>query len=85
MVNRWGNNGRSDRLYFLGLQNHADSDCNHEIKKSLLLGRKAMTNLDRILESRDTTLSAKVSIIKPMVSPVVMYRCECWTIKKVEH
>ena len=66
---------------FLGLQNHADSDCSHETKKCLLLGRKAMTNLDSILKSRDITLSTKVSIVKPMVFPVVM----CWTMKKVEH
>ena len=62
----------------------ADSDCIHEIKRCLLLGRKAMTNLDSILESRDITLPTKVPLVKPMVFPVVMYRCESWTIKKVE-
>ena len=62
----------------------ADGDCNHEIKRSLLLERKAMTNLDSILKSRDTTLSTKVHLVKAMVFPVVMYRCESWTIKKAE-
>ena len=60
----------------------ADGDCNHEIKRCLLLGRKAMTNLDSILKSRDITLLTKVHIVKAMVFPVVMYRCESWTIKK---
>ena len=82
MANTWGNNGNSDRLYFLGLQNHCVGDCSHEIKRHLLLGRKAMTNLDSILKSRDIILRTKVHIIKAMVFPVVMYRCE--TIKKVE-
>ena len=59
----------------------ADGDCSLEIKRHLLLGRKAMTNLDSILESRDITLPTKVHLVKAMVSPVVMYRCECWTIK----
>ena len=63
----------------------ADGDCSHEIKRHLLLGRKAMTNLDSILESRDTTLLTKVRLVKAMVFPVVMYRCEGWTIKKTEH
>ena len=63
----------------------ADGDCRHEIKRCLLLGRKAMTNLSSILKSRDTTLPAKVHLIKAMVFPVVMYRCESWTIKKAEH
>ena len=80
MVNRWGNNGNSDRLYFLGLQN-ADHDCSHEIKRCLLLGRKAMTNLDSILKSRDITLPTKVHLVKAMIFPVVMYGCESWTIK----
>ena len=62
----------------------ADGDCNHEIKIRLLLGRKAMTNLDSILKSRDITLPTKVHLIKAMVFPVVMYGCESWTIKKVE-
>ena len=62
-----------------------DSDCCHEIKRPLLLGRKAMTNPDSILKSRDITLPTKVQIVKAMVFPVVMYACESWTIKKVEH
>ena len=62
----------------------ADSDCSHEIKRHLLLGRKAITNLDSILKSRDITLSTKACLVKAMVFPVVMYRCESWTIKKAE-
>ena len=62
----------------------ADGDCSHEIKRHLLLGRKVMTNLDSILKSRDITLSTKVRLVKAMVFPVVMYRCESWTIKKAE-
>ena len=62
----------------------ADGDCNHEIKRCLLLGRKAMTNLDSILKSRGITLSTKVSLVKAMVFPVEMYECESWTIKKAE-
>ena len=81
MANIWGNNGNSNRFYFLGLQNH----CSHEIKRLLLLGRQAMTNLDNILKSRDIILSTKIHIVKAMVFPVVMYGCERWTIKKVEH
>ena len=77
-------NGNSDRLYFLVLQNHWDGDYSHEIKRYLLLGRKAMTNLDSILKSRDITLPTKVHLVKAMVLPVVMYGCESWTIKKVE-
>ena len=73
-----GNNGNSDRLSILGLQNH-------EIKRHLLFGRKAMTNLDSILKSRDTTFPTKGSIAKAMVFPVVMYGCESWTIKKSKH
>ena len=63
----------------------ADGDCSHEIKRQLLLGRKAMTNLDSILKSRDITLPTKVCLVKAMVFPVVMYGCEIWTIKKTEH
>ena len=63
----------------------ADDDCSHEIKRYLLLGRKAMTNLDGILKSRDITLPTKVHLVKAMVFPVVTYGCESWTIKKVEH
>ena len=63
----------------------ADGDCSHEIKRCLLLGRKVITNLDRILKSKDITLSTKVRLVKAMVFPVVMYGCENWTIKKTEH
>ena len=63
----------------------ANGDCSHEIKRCLLLGRKAMTNLDSVLKSRDMTLPTKVHIVKAMVFPVVMYGCESWTIKKAEH
>ena len=69
---------------FLGSKIIADSDCSHEIKRYLLLGRKAMTNLDRILKNKDITLPTKVHIVKAMVFPVVIYGCEIWTIKKVE-
>ena len=84
MANRWGNNGNSDRLYFLGLQNHSDGDCSHEIKRRLLLGRKVLTKLDSILKSRDITLPTKAHLVKAMVFPVVMYGCESWTVKKAE-
>ena len=70
---------------FLGSKITADGDCSHEIKRHLLLGRKAMTNVDSILKSRGISLPAKVHIVKTMVFPVVMYRCESWTIKKAEH
>ena len=63
----------------------ADGDCNHEIKRRLFLGRRAMTNLDSMLKSRDVTLPTKVHLVKAMVFPVVVYGCESWTIKKVEH
>ena len=69
---------------FWGSKITADGDCSHEIKRHLLLGRKAMTNLDRILKSRDITLSTNVCLVKAMVFPVVMYGCESWTIKKAE-
>ena len=69
---------------FLGSKITADGDCRHEIKKHLLLGRKATTNLDNVLKSRDITLLTKVRIVKAMVFPVVRYRCESWTIKKAE-
>ena len=69
---------------FLGSKITADGDCSHEIKRRLLLGRKAMTNLDSILKSRDIALPTKVRLVKAMVFPVVMYRCESWTIKKAE-
>ena len=69
---------------FLGSKITADGDCSHEIKRHLLLGRKAMTNPDSILKSRDITLSTKVCLVKALVFPVVMYGCESWTIKKAE-
>ena len=69
---------------FLGSKVTADGDCSHEIKRHLLLGRKAMTNLDSILKSRDITLPTKVHLVKTMVFPVVMYGCESWTIKKTD-
>ena len=70
---------------FLGSKITADIDCNHEIRRRLLLGRKAMRNLDSVLKSRDIALRTKVCIVKAMVFPVVMYKCESWTIKKAEH
>ena len=69
---------------FFGLQNQ-DGDCGHEIKRCLLLGKKAMTNLDNILKSRDITLTTKVYLVRAMIFPVVMYECESWTIKIAEH
>ena len=69
---------------FLDSKIIADGDCSHEIKRCLLLGRKAMTNLDSILKSKDITLQTKVHLVKAMVFPVVMYECECWAIKKAE-
>ena len=84
MTNRWGNNGISDRLYFLGLQITADGDCSHEIKRHLLLGRKAITYLDSLLKIRDITLPTKVHLVKAMAFPAVTYECESWTIKKAE-
>ena len=73
VTNRWGNNVNSERLYFLGSKLTSDGDCSHEIKRCLLLGRKAVTNLDSILKSRDITLLTKVHLLKAMVYPVVMY------------
>ena len=70
---------------FLGSKITADGDCSHEIKRHLLLGRKAMTNLDSVLKSRDITLLTKVHLVKAMVFPVIIYGCEGWTIKKTEH
>ena len=69
---------------FVGSKITADGDCSHETKRRLLLGRKVMTNLDSILKSRDITLSTKLRLVKAMVFPVVVYRCESWTIKKAE-
>ena len=85
MANRWENSGNSGLLYFGGSKITADGDCSHEIKRRLLLGRKVMTNLDSILKSRDIPLPTKVRLVKVVVFPVVMYGCESWTIKKVEH
>jgi len=70
---------------FLGSKITTDGDCSHEIKRPVLFGRKAMTNLDSILKSRDTTLLTKVHLVKAMVFPVVKYGCESWAIKKAEH
>ena len=70
---------------FLGSRITADGDCSHEIKRCLLFGRKVVTNLDSIFKSRDITLPTKVHLVKVMVSPVVMYGCESWTVKKAEH
>ena len=72
-------------IIILGSKITADGDCSHEIKRRLLLGRKVMTNLDSIFESRDITLPTKVCLVKAMVFPVVMYGCESWTVKKAEH
>ena len=72
-------------LILLGSKNTMDGDCSHEIKRHLLLGRKAMTNLDSVLKSRDLTLLAKVHIVKAMIFPVVLYGCESWTMKKAEY
>ena len=83
MANRWGNEAVRDFI-FLGSKITTDGDCSHKIKRCLLLGRKAMINLDSILKSRDITLSTKVHLVKAMVFPVVMYGCESWTIKKAE-
>ena len=77
IANRWGNNGNSDGLFiFGGSKITADGDCSHEIKRHLLLGRKAMTNLDSIFKSRDITLPTKIHLVKAMAFPVVMYGCE---------
>ena len=84
MGNRWANSGNSDRLYLLGSKITADGVGSHEIKRRLYLGRKAMTNIHSILKSRDIALPTKVSLVKAMVFPVVMYGCDSWTIKKAE-
>ena len=77
--------GTTTDFSFLGSKITADCDCSHEIKRHLFLGRKAMTNLDSILKSRDITLPTKICLIKAIVFPVVMYGCESWTMKKAEH
>ena len=81
MANRWGKMETVTDVLFLGSKITADGDCSHEIKRCLLLGRKAMTNIDRVLKSRDVTLPTKVHLVKAMVFPVVMYGCDSWTIK----
>ena len=85
MANRWGTMETVRDFIFLGSKITADDACSHEIKRCLLLGRKAMTNLDSILKSRDISLLTKVCLVKGVVFPVVMYGCESWTIKKAEH
>ena len=84
MAKRWGKIGNSDRFYFLGSKITVDGDCSHEIKRQLLLGRKAITNLDGILKNRDITLPREVHLVKAMVFPVVMYRCGSRTIRKAD-
>ena len=88
-ITSWQINGETmetvSAFIFLGSKIAADGDCSHEIKRCLLLGRKVMTNLDILLESRDITLPTKVDLVKAVVFPVVMYGCESWTIKKAEH
>ena len=84
MANRWENVTVTD-FTFLGSKISVDGNCNHTIKRCLLLGRKVMTNLDGILKSRDITLPTKVRLVKPMVFPVVMHGCESWTVKKAEN
>ena len=85
MANRRGERN-NDRFFFpLGSKITVDGDCSHEIKRHLLLGRKAMTNLDSILKSKDIALPTKVHLVKAVVFPVVMHGCESWTIKKAEH
>ena len=88
-ITSWQINGKTKEkvtdFIFLGSKITADGDCSHEVKRRFLLGRKAMTNLDSILKSRDTTLSTKVCLVKAMVFPVVMYGCESWIIKKAKH
>ena len=80
-----GKQWKQTDFIFLGSKITADGDCSHEIKRHLLLGRKAMTNLDSILKRRDITLPTRVQIIKAMIFPVAMYGCETWTMKKAEH
>ena len=84
MANRWGKMEIVTGFIFLGSKITVDGDCRHVIKRFLLFGRKAMTNLDNVLKSRDITFLTKVHIVKAMVFPVVMYGCESWTIKKAE-
>ena len=83
MANRWEKVEAGKDFIFLGSK--ITGDCSHEIKRRLLLGRKAMTNLDSVLKSRDVTLQTKVCVVNAVVFPVAMYGCESWTIKKAEH
>ena len=85
MANRWGTIETLTDFIWGGSKITADGDCSHEIKRLLLLGIKAMTNLDSILKSRDITWPTKVRLVKPVVFPVVVYGCESWTVKKAEH
>ena len=84
MANRWRKSGNSDRFYFVGVQNHCGQWLQPWIWRHLLFGRRAMTNLDSILKSRDITLPTKVHLVKAIVLPVVIYGCESWTVKKAE-
>ena len=84
MANRWGKKWKQWKTILLGSKITADGDCSHEIKRRLLRGRKAMTNLDSTLKSRDITLPTKVHLVRALVFPVVMYGCESWTIKRAE-
>ena len=88
-ITSWQKDGETKEtvtdFIFLGSKITTNGDCNHEIKRCFLLGRKVMTNLDSILKSRDITLPTKVHLVKVMIFPVVMYGCESWTIKKAEH
>ena len=85
LITSWEIDGKTVLDFILGGSKiTADGDCNHEIKRHLLLGRKVMTNLDSIFKSRDTTLLTKVRLVKALVFPVVMYGCESWTVKKTE-
>ena len=85
MVNRWRKVETVTDFILFSSKITADSDCSHEFKRHWLLGRKGTINLDSVLKSRDITLSTKVHLVKALVSPVVMYGCESWTIKKAEH
>ena len=85
MRNRRGNSGNSVRLYFLGSKITADGDCSYAIKRHLVFGGKAITNLDSILKSRDITLPTKVHLVKAIVFPVFVYGCESWTVRKLSN
>ena len=84
MENRWGKLEAVTDFLFLGSKITADGDCNHEIKRRLLLGRRAMTNLDSMLKSRGSTLQTNVHLVKAKIFPIVVYGCESWTIKKAK-